>query len=103
MEFPTLHLTYSVKEAATPGVYIGRINEIGGIYAQADSPEQVRADLIRVSYTMLRQYKQREVMDLLVKQQQARLEDLYASPAPDFRLELQEQKLIKQEQVAEFA
>lgn len=91
MDFPTLHLTYTVKEASTPGVYIGRINEIGGIFAQSDSPEQVRGDLIRVAYSMLRDYKQREMMDLLVRQQQTRLEDLYATPAPDFRLDLQEQ------------
>lgn len=72
-------------------MYIGRINEIGGIFAQSDSPEQVRGDLIRVAYSMLRNYKQREMMDLLVKQQQARLEDLYAAPAPDFRIDIQEQ------------
>lgn len=93
MDFPTLQLTYTVKNGAMAGIFIGKINEIGGIFAQADSPEQVRADLIRNAYTMLREYKQREMMDLLVKQQQGRLEDLYASPAPDFRLELQEQQL----------
>ncbi len=102
MEFPTLQLTYTVKSGAMPGIFIGRINEIGGIFAQADSPEQVRADLIRNAYTMLREFKQREMMDLLVKQQQARLEDLYAGPAPDFRLELQEQQLeiVRDTQVA---
>lgn len=93
MDFPTLQLTYTVQKGAMPGIFIGKINEIGGIFAQADSPAQVRSDLIRNAYTMLREYKQREMMDLLVKQQQARLEDLYASPAPDFRLELQEQQL----------
>lgn len=93
MEFPTLQLTYTVKKSGMDGLFIGRINEIGGIFAQADSPEQVRADLIRNAYIMLKEYKQREMMDLLVRQQKARLEDLYASPAPDFRLELQEQVL----------
>lgn len=92
MDFPTLHLTYTVQESAIAGLYIGRINEVGGIFAQADSIEQVRNDLIRNAYYMLRNYKQREMMDLLVQQQRARLEDLYAAPAPDFRLELLKQQ-----------
>lgn len=93
MDFPTLQLTYTVKESGVPGIFIGKINEIGGVFAQSDSPEQVRNDLMRNAYTMLKKYKQREMMALLVKQQQARLEDLYAAPAPEFRLELQEQEL----------
>ena len=91
MEFPTLQLTYTVMESGTPGIFIGRINEIGGIFAQANSPKEIYDNLVRSAGVMLRRYKQREVMDLLVKQQRGRLDEMFGESNIDFKLELREE------------
>jgi predicted RNase H-like HicB family nuclease len=93
MDLPTLHLTYSVLETSRKGIFIGKINEIGGIFAQADSPTQVRDDLVRTAGIMIPRYKQQQAIDLLVKQQQERLSELFApteSDAANLKWELSE-------------
>ena len=85
MEFPTLQLTYTVMESGTPGIFIGRINEIGGIFAQANSAEEVYSDLVRHTYLMLPR-KREQVLALLQKQTQERWEELLAGQMPSFKL-----------------
>jgi predicted RNase H-like HicB family nuclease len=67
MSLPTLTLTSSIKEAAKPGIFIGRINEISGIYAQGSSREEVYDDLVRNTAIMLPS-KKKEALELLKKQ-----------------------------------
>ncbi|MBJ6145756.1 hypothetical protein [Hymenobacter sp. BT559] len=69
MSLPTLTLTSSIKEAAKPGVFIGRINEISGIFAQGSSREEVYDDLVRNTAIMLPS-KRAEALELLKKQNQ---------------------------------
>lgn len=90
MPVPTLKLTYSVKESESSGVFIGRINEIGGIFAQADSPEQVYDDLVR-NFHIMRTYKQEEILALLREQQQERFAGVLAEVKPHFNLELRKE------------
>lgn len=87
MESPTLQLTYTVKESGTPGIFIGRINEIGGIFAQANSLAEVYSDLVRHTYLML-PYKREQVIALLQKQTQERWRDLLVGQLPTFNLEV---------------
>ncbi|MGI4864633.1 MAG: hypothetical protein ACRYFZ_11985 [Janthinobacterium lividum] len=67
MSLPTLMLTSFIKEADTPGVYIGRIREIPGIFAQGSSREEVYDDLVRNTAIML-PFKREEALALLKKQ-----------------------------------
>ena len=88
MFIPTLLLTYSVKESEKPGVFIGRINEISGIFAQANSREEVYDDLVRNTHIMQR-YKQDAFLDLLRKQLAERFAQLATDRTPKFHLEFQ--------------
>ncbi|RZL99302.1 MAG: hypothetical protein EOO88_59765 [Pedobacter sp.] len=87
MSAPTLFLTYSVKESEKRGIFIGRINEIPGIFAQANSPEEVRDDLVRNTHTM-RRYKEKEFLALLRKQLAERYAELVSDDIPQFHLEV---------------
>lgn len=87
MDFPTLQLTYTVKESGVAGIFIGRINEIGGIFAQAESPEEVYNDLFQHTYLMLPR-KREQVLALLQKQTQERWNDLLGGQLPTFKLEV---------------
>ena len=73
MATPTLILTSFIKESETAGVYIGRINEISGIFAQGTSREEVYDDLVRNTAIML-PLKREEALALLVKQNQGVIE-----------------------------
>jgi hypothetical protein len=64
----TLKLTAIIFEGSTPGVFIGRIKEIGGIFAQNDSVRQVLSDLDTNAWHMLHSYKQAEARALLAEQ-----------------------------------
>jgi hypothetical protein len=90
MDSPTLQLTCTIKESGVAGIFVGRINEIGGIFAQAESPEEVYSDLLRHTYLMLPR-KQEQVLALLQKQQarkqaKERWDGLLTEPAPPFNL-----------------
>lgn len=85
MALPTLQLTFFVKESETPGVFIGRINEISGIFAQANSEAEVRDDLIKNTYIML-QYKRQEAIDLLRKQVENYFEEILPDAIPQFTI-----------------
>jgi len=88
MAVPTLFLTCSIKESEKAGVFIGRINEIPGIFAQANSPSAVHDDLVRNTHIMQR-YKQDAFLALLRTQLAERFSQLVEdSPAPKFVLEI---------------
>lgn len=87
MSNQVLKLTCTIKESGTAGVFIGKINEIGGIFAQANSVDGVYNDLVRHTYIML-QNKREEAIALLQKQAQGRLDELFASHVPSFKLEI---------------
>jgi predicted RNase H-like HicB family nuclease len=87
MDFPTLQLTCTVKESGISGIYVGRINEIGGIFAQGDSPEEVYSDLMRHTYLMLPR-KQEQVLALLQKQTKERWAELLGGQTPAFKLQV---------------
>ena len=90
MPLPTLILTCFIKESETPGVFIGRITEIGGIFAQANSRADVYDDLVRNTYIM-RRYKEEEFQALLRKQLMERFEELFADNTPHFHLEVRDE------------
>lgn len=87
MAVPTLFLTCSVKESEKAGVFIGRINEISGIFAQANSREEVYDDLVRNTHIMQR-YKQDDFLALLRTQLAERFAQLADNPTPKFHLEI---------------
>ncbi len=70
MSLPTLLLTPFIKESERRGIFIGRINEISGIFAQGNSREEVYDDLVRNTAIML-PLKREEALALLRKQNQA--------------------------------
>jgi hypothetical protein len=87
MSAPTLFLTYSVKETEKKGIFIGRINEITGIFAQANSKEEVYDDLVR-NTAIMRRYKEEQFLELLRKQLAERYAELMSGHMPQFHLEI---------------
>jgi hypothetical protein len=64
---PTPHLELHVcyKESEKAGVWIGYIQEVGGIFMQSSSVEELYADAIECTSHMLNRYKRAEAFALL--------------------------------------
>lgn len=94
MSSQVLKLTCTIQESNVPGIFIGKINEIEGIFAQADSEEEVYADLWRHTYLMLPR-KREQVVALLQKQAEARWEELLSGAVPAFNLAITSSKQLQ--------
>lgn len=69
MSDQVLKLTACVLKTEKPDVFVGYIKEISGIIAQAESEEQVHADLEYLTGRML-EHKRDEALQLLARQTQ---------------------------------
>lgn len=85
MSNQVLRLTCTIKESNVAGIFIGKINEIGGIFAQAGSAQEVYTDLVNHTYMMLPR-KREQAIALLQKQTEEHWDELLGGPIPTFKL-----------------
>lgn len=87
MSDQVLRLTARILKTEKPTVYVGYIQEISGIIAQASSEEEVHKDLEFLTGRMLLEHKREEALRLLEAQTQRPAPALKSSAVPEYEIE----------------
>ncbi|SNR92689.1 type II toxin-antitoxin system HicB family antitoxin [Hymenobacter mucosus] len=88
MSTQVLKLTGLIQPGASPGVYVGRIQEIGGIFAQGNTEEEAYQNLLETTAHMIEVYKRPQALALLTSQtHNPALDALPAEEKLEFTLE----------------